>query len=363
MTPEAAAGRPGNRVTAERWADFLRELGHEARVEARWEGEPRDLLVALHARKSHGSIERFRASHPDRPLVVALTGTDLYRDMRDRRSKAWESAELADRLVVLQEKAPEVLPEPLREKTRVIYQSVPELWERWRERREGVGGEEVGAPRPPDEEEPDGPEGDPGTGPEGRRGARPQGSGGTESAGDFQVVLLAHLRPVKEPLLPAEAARRLPDDSRIRIVHCGAAMDPGLEARAREEMTRNPRYLWLGEVARAKALRILEQSRLLALTSRLEGAGNAISEALSAGVPIVCTRVDGLVGMLGQDYPGYVPVGDAAALAALLRRAETDPAFYRWLRAACARRAALVDPQRERRAWAELLEEVGAEAS
>lgn len=310
-------------MTADRWAEILGGLGHQVSVASHWEGNPADFLVALHARKSHGSVVRFRTSHPDRPIVVALTGTDLYRDMRDPESEAWESAELADGLVVLQEKAPEALPEALREKTRVIYQSAPELWERWRERREGIAG------------------------------------GDAEGGGEFQIALLAHLRPVKDPLLAARAARRLPDESTVRIVHCGAAMSPDLEIRAKEEMTRNPRYLWLGEVARAKALRILEQSRLLVLTSRLEGAGNVISEALSAGVPIACTRVDGLVGMLGEDYPGYFPVGDATALAALLRRAETEPAFYRWLHAACARRAPLVDPEREGEAWRELLEEVG----
>lgn len=334
-------------MTAQRWAGFLRNLGHEVELAGEYAGEPCDVLVALHARKSHGSILRWRRDLPERPLIVALTGTDLYRDMRDAASEAWESAELADRLVVLQEKAPEALPERLREKTRVIYQSAPELWRRGRERREGEGS---GAVDPPVLAETGGvaanaPEGD------GWRRAE------EEPADDFQVCLLAHLRPVKDPLRAAEAARLLPHASRLRIVHCGAALAADLEERARREMASNPRYLWLGEVARSKALRILERSRLLVLTSRLEGAGNAISEALSAGVPIICTRVDGLVGMLGPDHPGYFPVGDTAALAALLHRAETAAAFHRWLGAHCARRAALVDPEQELKAWAELLEE------
>lgn len=370
VTPEAAAGRPGNRVTADRWADILRGLGHDPEVMGRYGDEPCDLLVALHARKSHGSVLRFRRRNPEAPLVVALTGTDLYRDMEDPDSPAWESAERADCLVVLQERAPEALPERLWEKTRVIYQSVPELWERGRERREReereesesaagptpgesqAAGDEAAARDQAAERRPEEFRGD-----EHRR-ADDVPSGEKAPADDFQVCLLAHLRPVKDPLRAAEAARLLPDDSRVRIVHCGAALAVDLEARARREMAENPRYLWLGEVARAKALRILEQSRLLVLTSRLEGAGNAVSEALSAGVPVVCSRVDGLVGMLGPDYPGYFPPEDTSALAALLHRAETDPALHRWLRAHCRRRAALVAPDREREAWASLLGEV-----
>lgn len=344
LTPEAAAGRPGNRVTADRWAEVLGGLGHDARVLGRYGDEPCDLLIALHARKSHPSVVRFRRDRPGAPLIVALTGTDLYRDMQDPDSPAWESAELADRLVVLQEKAPEALPEALRGKTRVIYQSAPELWERSRERREGEPAVDATGR----------------SGEEADRRLDDLRDGGDDPAGEFQVCLLAHLRPVKDPLRAAEAVRLLPDESRIRVVHCGAAIMAEMEESARREMASNPRYLWLGEVARAKALRVLEQSRLLVLTSRLEGAGNAVSEALSAGVPVLCTEVDGLVGMLGPDYPGYFPVEDTAALTTLLSRAETDAAYYRWLEAHCHRRAALVDPERERVAWTALLEEVGA---
>ena len=67
-----------------------------------WAGEPCDVLIALHARRSAPSIAAWAEAHPDRPLVVVLTGTDLYRDIRTDAS-ARRSLQLATRLVVLQE--------------------------------------------------------------------------------------------------------------------------------------------------------------------------------------------------------------------------------------------------------------------
>ena len=87
-------------------------------------------------------------------------------------------------------------------------------------------------------------------------------------------------------------------------------------------------YRWLGELSREKALRLLSRCRLLALTSEQEGGANVVSEALAASVPVLSSRIAGSVGLLGEDYPGYFPVGDTEALARLLGRAETDADFY-----------------------------------
>lgn len=342
LAPSPGGGRTGNRVTADRWRDILAELGHDARVEEVPEeetgapssraaeqepspaegteaGDGTDLVIALHARRSHERLRRFHEEHRDRPLVVALTGTDLYRDLPDDPT-ARASLEMADRLVVLQERGLTAVPRAHRPRVRIIHQSVPEL-------SDGC------ADGPVDRAQDD----------------------------EFRVCLLAHLRPVKDPLRAAEAARRLPPDSRVVVVHCGKGLTEEMTLRARSEEATNPRYRWMGEVPREEALRVLCASRLLVLTSRLEGAGNAISEALAADVPIVCTRVDGLVGMLGPHYPGYFPVGDTGALAELLRRAETVPAFLAELREACRERAPLVEPAREREAWRTLLEELAGD--
>ncbi|MFW5910075.1 MAG: TIGR04348 family glycosyltransferase, partial [Thiohalospira sp.] len=79
ITPAAPGSRSGNRATAERWARFLRAGGHRVDIATDYEAEPADAMVALHAWRSAGAAARFRDRHPARPLVVALTGTDLYR--------------------------------------------------------------------------------------------------------------------------------------------------------------------------------------------------------------------------------------------------------------------------------------------
>jgi glycosyltransferase involved in cell wall biosynthesis len=140
--------------------------------------------------------------------------------------------------------------------------------------------------------------------------------------------VLGHLRPVKDPFRTAEAARLLPASSRIRVLHAGAALSPAMEHQARAEEAINSRYRWLEDLPRWKALRLLARSRLLVLTSLMEGGANTISEAIAAGVPVLASRIPGSVGLLGTQYPGYFPVGDTAALAALLTRAETDTKFY-----------------------------------
>jgi glycosyltransferase involved in cell wall biosynthesis len=131
-----------------------------------------------------------------------------------------------------------------------------------------------------------------------------------------------------------------------------------MASRARREAAANPRYRWLGQLPRWRALRVLARSRLLILTSRLEGGANAVSEALAAGVPVISSRIAGSEGILGESYPGFFPVGSTRALAALLQRFEEDETFRASLRTHCARLAPLVDPRREQASWASLLREL-----
>ncbi|HLH21785.1 MAG TPA: selenoneine biosynthesis selenosugar synthase SenB [Chloroflexota bacterium] len=312
VTPQHESAITGNLVTAARYRALLRRLGHRVTVTAAYDGTPCDALIALHARRSFPSVQQFAAVHPERPLIVVLTGTDLYRDIQSD-ADAQRALDLATRLVVLQRQGLAELPAALRDKTRVIYQGAPCL--------------RAAVQRP---------------------------------AREFRVCVVGHLRPEKDPLRTALAARELPAASRLRVLHVGAALSPEWAEAARAEMACNPRYRWLGEQPHARARRLIASSHLLALTSLMEGSSNALGEALAqpTPTPVVAARIGGLVGTLGDDYPGYFPVGDTAALTALLWRAETDAAFYAALAAGCARAAPLVAPERERAAWAALLAEL-----
>jgi glycosyltransferase involved in cell wall biosynthesis len=141
----------------------------------------------------------------------------------------------------------------------------------------------------------------------------------------------------------------------VRILHAGGALEADMEVQARAEMAANPRYRWLGELPRWQARRLMARSRLMAITSRTEGGAYVVGEAVTAGVPVLATDIPGNVGLLGRGYPGYFPVGDAPALAALLRRAETEPAFLAALEAGVRRVAPGFAPARERAAWRALL--------
>lgn len=307
-TPAAAGSTAGNRITALRWAKRLRELGWAVQLGTTWQGEACDLLVGLHAAKSHASIARHAREQPGTPRVVALTGTDLYGDLDDARAR--ESLEVATRLVVLQPRGLEQVPARHRERARVIRQSAV-------------------APSIP-------------------------------RAASLTACVLAHLRDVKDPLLAARAAELLPPSSAWRIVHLGAAVDDSWRERAAAAAAHG-RWSWLGPAARGDALRVLAASHVLVLASRSEGGANVVSEAIAAGVPVLSTRIDGSLGILGADYPGYFDVGDAAGLARLLERAEAEPRFLEDLRRRVIALRPLVDPARERASWRELLLEIEVE--
>ncbi|MGH7857663.1 MAG: glycosyltransferase, partial [Candidatus Binatia bacterium] len=233
--------------------------------------------------------------------------TDVYRDIhRDPRARAILGR--AWRIIVLQPLARDELPRRLRSRVRVIYQSAP----------------------PPHR--------------------RRRHAGGT-----FDVCVIGHLRPEKDPLRAAMAVRRLPESSRIRVLHAGKAMSSGIGRRARRETARNPRYRWLGEIRPGEARALLARSRLMVLSSRMEGGANVVSEALAARVPILASRIAGSEGLLGPAYPGFFPVGATRELAALLSRAEKDALFLAGLARACARRAWITSVRREKESWRRLL--------
>lgn len=307
VAPAGAGLRSGNRHTAQRWRDFLRGAGHCVTVASKWDGGNTDMLIALHARKSSASVEHFHAAHPQRPLVVVLTGTDLYRDIRTHAS-ARRSMALATRLVVLQEDGRRVLPRSLHAKTSVIYQSAAT---------------EIRHHAP---------------------------------AHRFRIAVVGHLRAEKDPFRTVMALAHLPPGDGIEIHQLGEALAPELAKAARDWMRREPRYHWLGSRPHAETLRRMAACQLLVVSSVMEGGANVICEAGRIGMPVLASRISGNVGMLGAEYPGYYRVGDEKALARLIGRAAGDRDYLRALKRAVLARRALFAPANERRGVLQLVD-------
>lgn len=310
VTPAERGSKKGNRITAERWARMLRRLGHSAKIATELSSASPEFLIALHAAHSAASVRKFRERFPGRPIVVALTGTDLHRQSGPTRETI-RSLKAADRIVLLEPAGGRKLDKRTRDKSVVIYQSATPI------------------KRPP---------------PPLKR--------------CFEVSVLGHLRKVKDPFRTAKAVRLLPADSRIKVAHFGAALSASMKRQAEQETTSNPRYRWHGLVTHGVAMRRLARSCLTVLSSFHEGGPSVLSEAIVNDVPILSSKIDAAIGMLGADHPGFFECGDEVALAKLLQRAETDSKFYRRLLLAGKKKKPRFAPRRELACLRDLLKEL-----
>ena len=298
MTPALAKANNGNWQTASRWA---RMLGRDYRVRVlpQWDGGRDDLMVALHARRSAESIAAWAGQAHVPPLVVVLTGTDLYRDILHDAS-AHQSLVLADRLVVLHEAAVDDVPQAYRGKVRVCLQSCP--------RRRAL--------------------------------AKPSSW--------LRALMVGHLREEKDPRTYLAAAQRLRDRTDIRLDHVGGPLDPGLAAEATAVAASHPRYRWLGALDHAATRDRIQRAHVLVHASRMEGGAHVVIEAIRSGTPVLASRIPGNVGLLGPGYDGYFEPGDDAGLAARLLQLRDDGAMLPHLAAQCLAREPLFEPARER---------------
>ncbi|WP_372987706.1 selenoneine biosynthesis selenosugar synthase SenB [Marinobacter sp.] len=300
ITPAAPGSRAGNRATAERWQRLLENAGHRVDVVSDYQGEACDLFIALHAWRSRDAVSRFRELWPNIPLIVVLTGTDIYRHQIEFPEPTLATMDAADVLIGLHDRVAEDIPARFRDKLITLYQSAI-------------------AP-PPAPKQP------------------------TEG---FRVCVIGHLREEKDSLRAAWAARLLPDESRIRVITAGKAYNDKWRRMAELEAADNPRFQWLGQLDEQGTRELLTGSRVMVISSVMEGGANVVSEACRAGIPVLASDIPGSRGLLGDDYPGYFPVRDERALAELLRKAEAEPEFLQDLASRAARLAARFTPVRE----------------
>ena len=316
VTPAKKNSRNGNRTSALRWAKLLRQQGHQVTVATDYKAQSTDLLIALHAWRSASAINRYRQRYPQGPLIVALGGTDVNSYLKTDAQTTLRSMHAADALVGLHDLIANALPAAMIAKLHIIRQSAQPLAQ----------------PRKP-------------------------------RSRYFGICVVGHLRDEKDPLRAALAARLLPDASKIRVAHFGAAHTAEWRQAAERENAENRRYSWKGEVANARIRQEFARTQLMVISSTQEGGANVVSEALSAGVPIIASAIDGNIGLLGADYPGYYPLGDEKALADLLLRAETEPGFLAGLEKHCLRLAPGCYPETESAAWRKVIEDITSPAS
>ena len=301
ISPYLANANNGNWQTAWRWSRFLSQ-SYKVTLAVHWDGTACDAMIALHARRSATSIAAFSAAFPARPLIVVLTGTDLYKDIANDED-AQRSLQFANQLLILQPAGLQALNKNLHHKTKVIYQSAPSL--------------------------------------------KPFKQNHEIQPRYFDVTMIGHLRDEKDPGTFMRAAKSL-ESARVRLIHIGGALDPVLAEEAKKTQQLYPRYHWLGNVAHAATRQRLKRSQLMVITSKMEGGANVIIEAVTSGVPVLASDISGNRGMLGDNYAGYFPLGDSIKLAHLIDRAVSDTKFYSHLKAQCAARASLFAPERER---------------
>lgn len=298
VTPALADANNGNWQTARRWARML-SAAYRVRIAAAWDGGDEALMIALHGRRSAASVAGWRARRDGAALVVVLTGTDLYRDIADDAA-AQASLRSADRLVVLNELGANALPADLQPKARVILQTCAA--------RKAL----------------------------------------TKTRLHLRALMVGHLREEKSPRTYFDAARQLAGRDDILLDHVGAALDPTLGAEATAVMATCPRYRWLGGLPHDAARKRIQSAHALVHASRIEGGAHVVIEAVRSGTPVLASRIDGNVGLLGERYDGYFPVGDAAALVTLLQRVRDEPAMLAHLQDQVDARAPMFDPARER---------------
>lgn len=306
VTPAPPGTLHGNRITALRWHRFLSRLNYQSTVTEQWSGKSCDVLIALHGLRSYDSIKEFKKTHPECPVVLIMTGTDIYRDLKNSK-KVIQSMEMADVIVTLQPEAIASLPKQFHPKVRVIYQSV----------------KSISRKSPPKRH--------------------------------FLASIIGHLRAEKNPFCAAQSLRLLPPDSKIQLIQLGQAMSSDFKKEAISLDKNIERYQWLGQLSHTKTMQWLARSHVMIISSIMEGGAHVVSEAIAIGIPVIASDIPGNRGLLGSNYPAYYPVGDQVALSKLLIKAEMNPVFYQKLCKAIAGRQKITKPELEQESIQKLI--------
>ena len=302
VSPALSDANNGNWQTAKRWADLLGKH-YRTRITQAWpdgaaQSMSDNILIALHARRSAASVTAWHAQRGQAGLVVALTGTDLYRDIHTD-TQAQQSLDAAHALIVLQPLGLNELQPQHRAKAHVVLQSTTT-----------------------------------------RKTLH-------KSTQRLRAVMVGHLRDEKSPQTLFAAARLVQAREDIFIDHIGAGLDAQLTQDALDTAAVCANYTWVGALQHAQTRAKIQRAHILVHTSKMEGGAHVVMEAVCSGTPVIASDIPGNVGMLGEGYHGYFPVGDARALALLLERCKDEAGFIDDLQRQCALRAPLFASEAE----------------
>ena len=307
LFPDNKKAVTGNLCSALQYQIILQDLGHRVELANRYIKQDAEVLIAINADKNNSDIRKFNSDNPQSKIILILSGTDIY---PEPSAKAIDSMEVGNVLVVLQSHGIDQVPPLYRNKSTIIYQSIEKL---------SVDSES------------------------------------SKSDSEFRVVLISNIRSVKDPLIASRACRLISPASKLKITHVGYCLDEELGSKLTQENKSNIRYEWVGGLSKLEAMTILSESHVLLITSQHEGAGRVVGEAIQLGVPIISTNNLGVTGILGDDYEGYYPVGDAKALSDILTKAEEDKEFLAQLNVHCQNRSSLFDIEEEKKNWEKLI--------
>lgn len=307
LFPDNKKAVTGNLCSALQYQIILQDLGHRVELANRYIEQDAEVLIAINADKNNSDIRKFNSDNPQSKIILILSGTDIY---PEPSAKAIDSMEVGNVLVLLQSHGIDQVPPLYRNKSTIIYQSIEKL--------------SVDSER-------------------------------SKSDSEFRVVLISNIRSVKDPLIASRACRLISPASKLKITHIGYCLDEELGSELTQENKSNIRYEWVGGLSKLEAMTILSESHVLLITSQHEGAGRVVGEAIQLGVPIISTNNLGVTGILGDDYEGYYPVGDAKALSDILTKAEEDKEFLAQLNVHCQNRSSLFDIEEEKKNWEKLI--------
>jgi glycosyltransferase involved in cell wall biosynthesis len=151
--------------------------------------------------------------------------------------------------------------------------------------------------------------------------------------GEQIVLLVAHVRPVKNVALAVRVVRRLAEERSVRLVVLGDVLDPKYAAKVARDAGGPAAWDTIRHAAvpPEDVPGYLASADVVLNTSHAEGGSNAVLEAMALGKVVVASAVPGNVAYVGRDgtrgrtYPVRISDEGAAPASTRCARCSTTP--------------------------------------